>query len=122
MTARKKYAILYKKVIILQKEVRKTETLDGFCLSYFDIVILETANGRINHIDLGAAWNYFGTIIRGSVRFVSADTDITVTAGETIFIPKGCVYSSEWHGDPSALFYSVPFVFSKQENNIRFSL
>lgn len=102
--------------------MRKTENLDGFCLTYFDAVILETPNGRVNHINLGAAWNYFGTIIRGTGRFVSEQSDITVSTGETVFIPKGCIYRSEWHGEPSALFYSVPFVFSNQENNILFSL
>lgn len=100
----------------------KIENLDGFCLSYFDILILETPNGRKNDIYLGAAWNYFGSIIRGEGRFVSEDADITVREGETVFIPKGCVYRSEWSGEPSAQFYSLPFVFSKQENNIQFSL
>ena len=122
MTASKKYAILYKKVIILQKGVAETEDIRGFCLTNFDILILETENGRVNRIDLGAAWNYFGTIIRGSGRFVSEDTEIIVHEGESVFIPKGCIYRSEWHGEPSALFYSLPFVFSNQENNIRFSL
>lgn len=122
LTEQKKDAILYKKVIILQKEVRKTKNLNGFCLSYFDIVILEAQNGRVNRLDLGAAWNYFGTVINGSARFVSADADLVVNAGETVFIPKGCVYRSEWSGVPCARFYSVPFVFAKQENNILFSL
>ncbi|MBE6571839.1 MAG: helix-turn-helix domain-containing protein [Ruminococcaceae bacterium] len=111
-----------KRLLFSKQGVRKIENIDGFCLSYFDILILETPNGRINHINLGAAWNYFGTIIRGTGRFVSGETDITVREGETVFIPKGCVYRSEWHGEPSALFYSLPFVFSKQENNILFSL
>ena len=122
LTASKKYAILHKKITILQKEVKKIKNIEGFCLTHFDILILEAENGRINRIQLGAAWNYFGTLIGGSARFVSEDVDITIREGESVFIPKGCVYRSEWHGEPTARFYSLPFVFANQENNIRFSL
>lgn len=102
--------------------MRKIENLTGFCLTHFDVLILNTENGRINNLTIGAPYNYFGTIIKGSGRFISEDTDITVGEGETVFIPKGLVYRSEWHGEPSALFYSLPFSFSNSENNIRFSL
>ena len=104
------------------KRVIFTENLQGFCLSYFDIVIIEHENDLVNNIILGAPWNYFGTIINGTGRFVSEDIDITVRDGETVFIPKGCVYRSEWHGTPSARFYSLPFTFAEPHNNIRFSL
>ena len=83
----------------------KIENLDGFCLSYFDILILETPNGRKNDIYLGAAWNYFGSIIRGEGRFVSEDADITVREGETVFIPLGM----ERRAFGTVLFFALCF-------------
>ena len=114
--------LYYAKWLLFSEEAVFTKDLQGFCLSYFNIVILEHKNDLINNITLGAPWNYFGTIINGTGRFVSEDTDITISEGETVFIPKGCVYRSEWHGSPTARFYSLPFTFSEPRNNIRFSL
>ena len=96
---------------------------DKYFLLYFDINVLKNRDGQINGTDLGTTVNYFGTIIEGSARFYSADTDFVIYEGETVFIPKGCVYHSEWHGKCGAVLYSLPFIItSDRENDIRFSL
>ena len=96
---------------------------DTYCLSYFNTVILSPVNGTVNHITLGAAFNYFGVIINGSARFCAQDADFTIGRGETVYIPKGKVYRSEWYGSPRPEFYSIPFVFMQDgKNDTRFSL
>lgn len=96
---------------------------DKHFLLYFDINILKNRDGQVNGTDLGTTVNYFGTIIEGNARFYSADTDFVIHEGETVFIPKGCVYHSEWHGKCGAVLYSLPFIMtSDRENDIRFSL
>lgn len=96
---------------------------DKHFLLSFDINILKNRDGQINGTKLGTSLNYIGTIIEGSARFYSADADFTIHEGETVFIPKGCVYNSEWHGKNGATLYSIPFLLtSDRENDIRFSL
>lgn len=54
---------------------------------------------------------YFGYVVCGSGTFYTDDYSITVNAGEIVYIPKGCVYRSEWKGAPYIEFYSAQFDF-----------
>ncbi len=104
-------------------ESKKMSVFDKYCLLRFDINILETANGTVNYFKLGAPANFFGTIINGRARFVSKGVDFEIKEKETAFIPKGCVYRSEWYGCTKPKFYSLAFVMaSDRENDARFSL
>lgn len=98
-------------------------TFEKYCLSSFDIVILNPPDGVVNKIILGASTNYFGTLLRGKGRFITPYTDFTIYEGDTVFIPKGCVYRSEWYGTPTPLFYSLPYIMlSDGADDMRFAL
>ena len=96
---------------------------DKYCLSYFNIAKISPPDGTVNHISLGAPYNYFGIIINGTARFTAGDNDFVIGKGEVVYIPKGQVYRSEWHGSPHPVFYSLPHIFmTERENDTRFSL
>ena len=91
-------------------------------LSHIQLVILSHENGKINHIRLGASHNYFAVIRKGHAVFRADGRQVELYAGELLYIPRGCVYDSEWHGDPACEFYSLPFSFRYFPENGAFSL
>lgn len=96
---------------------------DEYCLSFFDLCFYNQPNGHVNRLLIGVGTSYFGTLVSGKAHFCSRDADFWISAGETVYIPRGCVYTSSWYGEPYAQLYSLPFLFRTEgENDTRFSL
>lgn len=91
-------------------------------LSHIDLVIFSHPNEKINHIRLGASYNYFAVIQNGYAVFYTDDRRVELYPGELLYIPRGCIYDSEWHGEPTCDFYSLPFSFRYLSENGAFSL
>ncbi len=50
----------------------------------------------------GCVTNFFGRLLYGTAKLVSQDSVVTLSAGETVFIPKGCRYESFWTPDENS--------------------
>ncbi len=48
-------------------------------------------------------------IVEGSADFICDGVHHTVSAGEVIYVPKGCRYTSIWYGKPTTNFFSCHF-------------
>ena len=91
-------------------------------LSHFNIVELVNKNGRINRAKLGASTNYFAVLKNGYAILHDSKTRVELFPGELLYIPSGSPYTSEWYGEPTCDFYSVPFHFRYLSQNGCFSL
>ncbi len=47
----------------------------------------------------GCRTNYLGRLRYGTARLVARPSTVLLAAGETVFIPKGCLYESFWYPD-----------------------
>ncbi len=50
----------------------------------------------------GCVTNFLGRLLYGTAKLVSQGITVTLTAGETVFIPKGCRYESFWTPDENS--------------------
>ena len=91
-------------------------------LSHFDIQIINPEDGRVNHINLGASFNYFAVIKSGHAVLTSRGKRVELFPGELLYIPRGLVYTSEWYGDGGCKFYSLPFTFRYLSENSAYTL
>ncbi|MBQ8311342.1 MAG: AraC family transcriptional regulator [Clostridia bacterium] len=48
-------------------------------------------------------------IVDGCADFFCGNKQIEVCAGDVIYVPKGCRYTSVWRGDPATTFFSCHF-------------
>lgn len=48
-------------------------------------------------------------IVEGSADFICGGVQHTVGVGDVIYVPKGCRYTSVWHGNPTTKFFSCHF-------------
>ena len=90
----------------------------GNLKSFADVEYLKFLHcGIVNHdkniinTQITTQFRYFGYVLCGSGTFYTDDYSITVNSGEIIYIPKGCIYHSEWTGNPDVKFYSMQFDF-----------
>jgi len=98
-------------------------SLESTLLTYLDMYRYVRPGHTHFRIGYGAPKNYLAMILQGSGRLNCDDRVIDVAAGDTIFIPQGCVYSSEWFPDgEDCVLYSVGFIFRTQEENVRFPI
>ena len=91
-------------------------------LSHFDIQIINPEDGRVNHINLGASFNYFAVIKSGHAVLTSRDERVELFPGELLYIPRRLVYVSEWYGEGGCVFYSMPFTFRYLPENAAYAL
>ena len=91
-------------------------------LSHFDIQVINPEDGRVNHINLGASFNYFAVIKSGHAILTSRDKRVELFPGELLYIPRGLVYTSEWYGEGGCVFYSMPFTFRYLSENSAYAL
>ena len=91
-------------------------------LSHFDIQIINPEDGRVNHINLGASFNYFAVIKSGHAVLTSRGKRVELFPGELLYIPRGLVYTSEWYGEGGCKFYSLPFTFRYLSENGAYAL
>lgn len=91
-------------------------------LSHFDIQIINPEDGRVNHINLGASFNYFAVIKSGHAVLTGCGKRVELFPGELLYIPRGLVYTSEWYGEGGCVFYSLPFAFRNFPENAAYSL
>ena len=91
-------------------------------LSHFDILVINPEDGRVNHINLGASFNFFAVIKSGYAILTSSDKRVELYPGELLYIPRGLVYTSEWYGEGGCVFYSMPFAFTFLSENSAYSL
>jgi AraC-like DNA-binding protein len=91
-------------------------------LSHFDIQIINPEDGRVNHINLGASFNFFAVIKSGYAILTSSDKRVELYPGELLYIPRGLVYTSEWYGEGGCVFYSLPFTFRYLSENSAYTL
>ena len=50
----------------------------------------------------GCVTNFLGRLLYGTGKLVSQGTTVMLSAGETVFIPKGCRYESFWTPDENS--------------------
>ena len=91
-------------------------------LSHFDMRIINPEDGRVNHINLGAASNFFAVIKSGRAVLRDRDKRVELFPGELLYIPRGLVYVSEWYGEGGCVFYSMPFTFRYFSENSAYAL
>lgn len=111
----------YNKRLLFYDEVITTEIGNGVLKTIF-VREIHNRDGKVNKMPLGVLNSFFGTLTYGKARFYSKDTDVTILPGETIYIPKGCVYTSEWFGLPQSVHFSCGFDFPYFGDGTKFAL
>lgn len=91
-------------------------------LSYLSLHIIEHQSDYSQEKPLGTVRCSIGLVIEGSGNFKSSTCDFTIHAGDMVFIPNGCVYSSRWFSDKKIRFYALAFHFTDPGQNTQFLL
>ena len=98
-------------------------SLESCLLTYLDVYRYVRPGYSHFEISYGAPKNYLAMILEGHGRLHSAGNTFDIAAGDILFIPQGCVYSSEWFPDGEAcVLYSVGFIFRAQDENISYPI
>ncbi len=96
--------------------------LQELYLSRWNLMICQNPNGKVNHIQHGATTNFFAVLKEGHAVFTTENRQVELHPGELLYIPRGLAYVSEWYGNPSCVFFSLPFTFRYFSQNGAFSL
>lgn len=80
-------------------------------LSESDFCFIDIRRTRFKHTDnrQGVHTHYLAYMRAGWARLVSENEDITIQAGDMLYIPRYCRYQSYWYGDPEVAWISLGF-------------
>ena len=89
-------------------------------LRHFKVELYEGFNGEKNDFtSKPRPCNNLAYILSGNAVFEENGKEITVSAGEYIFIAKGCEYRSRWYGTDSVRFITIQFDFEWQNDPLK---